>query len=285
MINLIIIFGVAFLISSYQIYRCLKYLKKSIRLKQTYEDKIEQGSMKLWEYIFMFVPIRYKDYYDSVGSQGGNFYVTPLVGFFALFGNKLSWVGVLICVLFSLGGGFFKLFHRILLRIPFYWGYFASLFVVWASVEEIRTFNLNNRNLTLLTLILGILLLFNKDWLPVYPYNMWAKRPSEWFNTPLLRYLETYAKGYRVNNLPYPVYHGQINHIKSMGYMGGNHDAKIGKFRGMSRLGAGGYDWFDFLPDGKKLDKYGVKYHIGYKPLHPKWKKVEGFDLWENTNL
>ena len=285
MTDLLIIVGVASIVSGYQVYRCIRYLGKSVRLKQTYDDKIKQGCMQAWEYLFFFIPVHYRDYYDSVGLQGAYFYLSPLVLFFALFGNPLLWSLVLFCFLLSLGRGVFKLFNPLLLRLPFYWGYFASLLIVWLSVEGLRLFALNNQQLSLLCVMVGILLLFNSDNLPPYPYNMWARRPSVYFNTPLLKWLEKHAKGYRVNNLPYPVYHGQINHIKSMGYMGGNHILKQGEFRGIDRKGAGGYNWFDYLPDSYKLDQYGVKYHIGNRPsADPKWKKIECFDnLWENT--
>jgi len=241
--------------------------------------------MKLWEYLFFIIPIRYRDYYDNVGSQGGNFYLTPLVFFFALFGNPLGWIFVVTCMFLSLGGRLFKLVHLIMLRLPFYWGYFVALGIVALSVDGLRKFALNNQQLILLNILLGNLLFFNKGWLPVYPYNHWTKPPSAWFDTPLLKYLEENARGYRVNNLPYPVYHGQINHIKSMGYMGGNHLKEQGIFRGVDRVGAGAYNWFDFLPDSVKLDQYGVKYHIGDRPSNdPKWVKV--FDgLWENKNV
>ena len=179
--NIPICFTVALVASSYQIYRCLKYLTNSIRLSHSYHDKIEQGCMKLWEYIFMLVPIRYRDYYATPGLQGGNFYLTPLVGFFALSGNLSGWIGVFICVWLSTGGKIFKWLSPFMVRLPFYWGYFASLIIVMLAVEGLSKFNLGNTQLILLCIILGILLLFNSSHLPLYPEGMYPKKPNEWF--------------------------------------------------------------------------------------------------------
>ena len=286
--DILITFAVAGLVSGYQVYRCLDYLRDSIRISHNYADKTEQGCVQPWEYLFFFIPIRYRDYYSKVGLQGGDFYVTPIVGLLALLsGNLLGWIAVLVCVLFSLGGGVFKLLSTLFLRLPFYWAYFVSLILVMLSVEALRSLSLNNRALTLLCVVLGLLLLFNSFNLPLYPEGMWHRKPSEYFDTPLLRWLEKYAKGYRVNNMKYPYYHGHINHIRSMGYCGGNHKKWVGEIRGLPSNGGGGYNWFDYKEDGVDLDIYEVGFHIGERPSeNEKWFKAEVIeDVWINRNV
>lgn len=281
-----ICFTIAFLISSYQIYRCLKYLRNSIRLSHSYSDKIEQGCMRDWEYLFLFIPIRYRDYYSQPGIQGGNFYLTPLVGVLALYGNPLFLIAALFCGILSTGGRLFKILSICMLRLPFYWGYFACLAIIIASVGGLRTLHLSTQKMAILCVLEGILLLFNSENLPLYPESMWTKSLDKWFNTPLLIWLEKNSKWYRVNNMQYPYYHGQVNHIKSMGYCGGNHTKDIHKKRGIPNVGCGGYDWFNFKEDGKELDNYQVAFHIGYEPKDKKWVQSKEFKkLWINTNL
>jgi len=149
----------------------------------------------------------------------------------------------------------------------------------------IKKFNLSDTKLVLLNILLGIMLLYNSKMLPLYPITQWSKKPSKMFNTPLLKFLEHKSIGYRVNNLPYPVSRGQINKIKTVGYTGGNHTLELEKLLNLPIDGIGQYNWFDWKEDGKDLDKFGIKYHVGSKPKDKKWVHVDGFDnLWENTH-
>jgi len=286
LLDIPICFTVALLVASYQIYRCLRYLRDSIRISHNYDSKVEQGCMKAWEYLFILIPLRYRDYYSYPGVQGGNFYLTPLVVFLALFGNPLGWIAVLLCLGLGLGRGLFKLASPLCLRLPFYWVYFAGLVIVMLAVEGLGSFSLNTVQLTLLCVVVAVLLFHNSFCLPVFPEGYLAKRPSHYFDTPLLRYLEKNATG-RVNNMQYPYYHGQINHIRSMGYCGGNYKKWLKEFRNLPLNGCGGYNWFDYKADGVDLDIYEVQYHIGERPSQAcKWFKVKGFkNLWRNTNV
>ena len=243
--------------------------------------------MRLWEYVFLFVPVRYRDYYSQPGVQGGNFYLSPLIGVLALKGNPIDLCATLFFILLSTGGVIFKFFSKFMLRLPFYWGYFACICLIFTSLDVLGSLHLSNTKLTLLCLVLGVLLLFNSFNLPLYPENMWTKPPSKYFNSPLLKWLEKNSNGLRVNNMQYPYYHGQINHIKSMGYCGGNHTLDIHKIRGIPNVGCGGYNWFDYREDGEDLDKFGVGFHIGDKPSQEeKWTQSKMFkNLWINKKL
>ena len=274
-----------FLIGFPQIWAFWRYRKVSVQSTLTYEDKVKVGSLPLWVYTSIFLPLRIREKIAGVGYEEWNFYVTPLVCFFALWGRGDCWVLLAISVVLSMGGGVFKLFSKVLPRYPHRFGYFAMLAVIVLGVDGLRRWNLNDTQLILLNILLGGLLLFNRDLIEIYPFSQWKKKPSEHFETPLLKFLEENTKGYRVNNLPFPVYTGQINHIKTCGYSGGNHNKELGKFLNIPKMGYAPYNWFDWKPDGEELDGYGIKYHIGEKPSDPKWISTEFSNLWMNTNI
>ena len=137
----------------------------------------------------------------------------------------------------------------------------------------------------LVNIVLGITLLYNRESILTYPFKTKGKRPSQMFETPLLKYLEKNAGTHKVNNLPYPVYSGHINHLYTPGYTGGNHMASLGKFLNVPKSGYAPYNWFDWLEDGDDLDYFDIGYHIGKRPLHPKWKPTPFNNLWRNSNV
>lgn len=274
------------IISSPQIIAYLRYFPKSIRSWHGVEDKRRIGKLQPWIYLTTFLPVKIRNYLFDVGYWEFAFYLTPIVVFFALFGNPLGWVFVLTCILLSYGGTVFKLSSRIMFRGPQRWGYFACLGIIYLCMEGLVKFNLPNKNLILLTILLGTLLLYNRHLLPIYPFAQWTKKPSYFFETSLLRFLEENANGGRVNNLPYPVYSGQINHIKGLGYCGGNSlkSARLGR-NFNSIQGCCGNNWFEYSRENGWFDDWKIKYHVGNKPCdHSMWRKVKGFNLYENIS-
>lgn len=277
----------AIMIGSPQIYAFYRYKKISIATKFGYENKTKEGNLPLWIYFFMFIPLSYRDYIADVGQEEWTLYVTPLVGFFACFSRNLELWGLFALAVFLSTGKLWKYFHRFMFRWAYRWGYFAMLAVIGSGIDGLTRFNLNSTQLILLNIMLGILLFYNRYFINPTPHYPKGKKPSEIFNTPLLNYLETHAKGFVVNNLPYPVYTGQIKHIKTCGYSGGNHIKAVGSYLLIPTDGFAPYNWFQWKEDGKEVDRFGIKYHIGNRPSNdPKWQQVEGFDnLWLNTAI
>ena len=276
-------FLIAFAISGYQLYRYYRYAKGNIAMTRTYEEKVKVGRVPLWYYITMFIPFRPNGYMFGVGYQEISFYVTPLIGLFALSSRSHCWLLVVGGIILSGGGKIFKLSQKLMARFPQYWGYFAMLGMVVCGVDGLRQYQLDDKQLILLTLLLSVLLLRNSSLLPIYPLAGWSKKPSKFFETPMLQFL----KGKKVNNLPYPVYRGQVNQIYTLGYTGGNHDKELGKILNLPRDGIGEYNYFDYNTDTDKTEELGIEYHIGNKPSNnTKWKKVIGYDnLWQNTHI
>lgn len=258
------------------------YRKGSVRHKFTLDDNVRDGSLPLWSYLFMFIPVRIRDFVGNVGYEEWCFYITPIVGLLAFYSHNLwLWIVVLLCVGLSLGKGLFKLFSKLMFRFPHRWGYFASFAFISLSVDGLRNLNLNETNLWLLIITTGWLLLYNRDTILLYPFKQDSGRPSKFFDTPLMRYLERHAKV--VNNLPYPVYSGQLNKVHTLGYTGGNHNAELGKLLGIPHNGEAPYNIFDHYPDGFIVGKLNISHHIGTKPSN-RWLKVKGFkNLWSIT--
>jgi len=280
-------FLTTFAIGGYQIYAYWKYAKVSVRQLYTTEDKVAKGKTPLWMYLFTFIPFAYKDFIDGVEYTDYAYYVTPLVVFFCFFGIGHSWLLLIPAIILSLGGRTFKFLGRFMSRYPCRWGYFAMLAILLIGVNGLYNLELNNIQLVVIDVLLMILLLPNMSLIPNYPFNQWSKKPSEYFETSLLKYLEEFAKGFRVNNLPYPVYSGQINHIETLGYTGGNHLIENYYFLKLPKEGVAPYNWFDYNDDNVLVEKVRIKYHIGDRPSNnPKWEKVIGFDnLWKNNLL
>ncbi len=270
-------------ISGYHIYRQWRYSRGSVTASRTYKNKVAIGKVPLWYYFTMFIPTGYQDYIDGVGYQEMAYYITPIAGFFMLFGRGHCWILLAVAILLSTGKQLFKTFNKLMMRFPQVWGYFAMLGAIVLAVDGLRRFELGQIQLSLIVLATAILLLHNSKLLPLYPFAQWTRKPSEFFDTPLLKFLG--SQPYRVNNLPYPVYRGNANNIMTCGYTGGNHLKSLGKFLNLPIDGIGQYNWFDWKEDGKELDNYRIKYHIGQQPKDSKWVKHDKFDLWVNTKI
>ena len=281
------IIPLAVLIASYQLYRYWKYSKKSVTTNRTYESKTVVGKVPWWWYITMALPVRHEGYVGGVGYQEVNFYVTPLVCLFALFAipnNLLLTGGIVLCITLSRGGILFKRLNKLMMRFPQRWGYFAMLGVVMLSVNGITLVHMNQNQKIFVVMLTGVLLLKNSSMLPLYPFGQWAKKPSYYYDTLLLRCLS--GKGI-VNNLPYPVYRGYLNKIYTVGYTGGNYLSELADKLNLPYDGVAPYNWFDYKEDGPELDKFGIKYHIGKRPSkNPKWVHSKCFkNLWINTGI
>lgn len=272
-----------------QIMAFYEYKKLSIRDDYTPDDMLAIGKMPFWAYIFMFIPWRIRDHVADVGYEEWCLYLTPVVGILALFSqNWLLWGLIIGAVILSTGKGY-KWLYKLMMnqRGPYKWGYIAGLLIIMQSVNGLNRLMLADKQLTLICILTATLLLYNRETLLLYPFKAIGDRPSKMFSSPLLEWLSINAKGWKVNNLPHPVYTGQINHIETPGYTGGNHIAVLGKFLGIPKQGEAPYNWFNYHKDGEKLDAFGIKYHVGNHPpsANHKWKKVKNFGLWVNTNL
>jgi hypothetical protein len=263
-----------------QILAYYRYRKLSGRSDCTYEDNIKEGKYKLWGYLFMFLPIRIRDFLFGIGYEEWHFYISPLALLF-LFGRGHCWLLVIFAALLSTGGRLFRLFNKFLFRFPHRWGYFVMLGTVVLAVDGLRNITTNYFPYVLL---LMFFMLFNRDLIDIYPFsqNPFGKPPSFFYNTPILNWLKDNSKWYKVNNLPFPAYSGQLLHIKTVGYTGGNHLKSLGEFLKVPKHGYAPYNWFDFKPDGKELDDYGIKYHCGKQPAG--WIKIME-NLWMNPRM
>jgi len=124
--------------------------------------------------------------------------------------------------------------------------------------------------------------LHNRSMIPTRPFcELWSK-PSNVFNTPLTRFLE--KQDGRISGLPFPLWTGHINNLKTLGYCGGMANKMMAKFRNDNNPnGSGTHDWFKTNKDGKNVDLYGIKYAYTRKKMD--WKTTGIRYLWENPRF
>lgn len=279
-------FIIGILIGLPQLYALFRYRKYSRLSTYDYHDKRKIGSLPLWLYFSMLIPIKYREFVAGVEYREWNVYVTPVIFFLALFSRSNCWILLLISIALSFGKGLFKLFNKLMCRFPHRWAYFATMAMVVLGVDGLRNWGLTEIQLICCIVLLGIYLIPNISHIKHYPFSQWIRRPSKVFNTPVLKYLEKHANKSLINNLPYPVYTGQINHLNTLGYTGGNHILLLGYLLNIPLQGYAPFDYFKFNKDGNLVDTLHIKYHVGYRPSkNEKWMKIRGLNLWENTNV
>jgi hypothetical protein len=113
--------------------------------------------------------------------------------------------------------------------------------------------------------------------------------PSDAFiDYPLVKFLNKDKGIYRISNLPWPLTHGELNRIFTLGNLGGFSYQRFVKFRGEKNpMGSGGHDWFSLKPhaDSQLIDFYNIKYLISEYPLDKMDPKYERIDAVQLDNL
>ena len=116
----------------------------------------------------------------------------------------------------------------------------------------------------------------NRQVIPYTGYSELYRKPSWVFNTPITRFLS--GKSDRVSGLPWPLFTGIINNIKTLGYCGSMQNKMMEKLRGTN----GQHGWEGPLDD-PRLDSYRVRWL--YTRQRNDWKPTGIRHLWENPRL
>ena len=187
-------------------------------------------------------------------------------GVVPLFFLSFSYSSLLILIPFFMSIGLLKV---PLTRLPKRWMYLTIIILFLTSIH-------GNVPLWLL-LIHATDILRNRRQLIPSPYIETARKPSLFFGTTLARFLEN-CKG-RVSGLPYPLYTGAINRIKTMGYCGCMQNKLMSKWRG----GDDHHDWFQYHEDSPALDSYRVQYAYTRKKIG--WNYTGIKNLYRNPRF
>ena len=233
----------------------LKYLPKTIRTKAN--EKIEVG---YWE----------KTWYVGLSAIILTFYSTSRI-------NLLLPISILL----SLG-----LFSRYLPRISYRWLFTVQFCLGWMAASGIANLRLSPSQSMLLLFIQAFDLYWhNSRLIPIFPYAELPKRPLQAFKCHLTAFLEANLKPQnRVSGLPYPLFTGIINNLKTLGYSGGMQLKLMAKWRNdKSPNGSGEHDWFRSNKDGVALDRSRVKFSYSRKGLD--WAITPIKHLYKNPRM
>src|SRR3990167_3758504 len=126
------------------------------------------------------------------------------------------WPLVVMSALFSLG-----LFKDIFPRVHERWLIVLQFCIGWMAVSALNSLNLAPIPLAILVSVHAFDIYWhNRECFPPRPYcELWQK-PSRAFNTPLTLYLEKNLGDDKVSGLPWPLFTGHINKLKTIGYCG-----------------------------------------------------------------
>ena len=256
-----------------------KYLPKTIRTNK--HDEIGKVKLShLWTLIF---PGLNKPH--NVGFWETSCYVgiVPLMLIaysIALSPNSISQVWILGVASYILAMGAFS---QYLPRIPARWLWSFQFSLGWLAVSSIHHLSLDGAWVWSLLIIQGFDLWWhNRGILPSKPYCELPNRPSFAFNTRLTRYLEGCQD--RVSGLPFPLFTGHINRLKTLGYCGGMQLKLMAKWRNDTNPnGSGEHDYFRSNYDGEQLDRARVRYAYSTAPIP--WEPTSLKRLYRNPRI
>ena len=236
------------------------------------------GKVPWWHFISVFHPI--KTSLNGVGYWEMTYYCGLLAPILALFSTSRVWPLLLVSAALMMG---FLGSH--LPRIPARWSFSFQFALGWMATSGFNNLCIDSTLwLSLIVLQAFDLWWYNSKLIVTEPYSELPKKPSFAFNTPLTRYLETHPGDYRVSGLPYPLFTGHINRIKTLGYSGGMQLKWMAKWRGdTDPNGSGFHDWFKLRDDSDELDKHRVRFAITSKKLN--WLSTPIRNLWKNPRI
>ena len=238
----------------------LRYLPKTIRTKAV-SDK---GKVPWWHFASLIFPKAFRFNVNGVGHWEMSYYIglIPLLTIWYT-RSRAVWL-VAFAALLMLG-----VCGKLLPRIPARFSYTFQFALIWCAVTGLANMHLPDHVVAVLCLIQAFDLWHNNSPLLVnHPYAELYQKPSWAFNTKLTRFLESNLGDARVSGLPYPLFTGHINKLKTIGYCGGMQLKLMAKWRhDDSPDGSGQHDFFkgDGNTDGLRIAR--VKYAWTSKKL------------------
>lgn len=215
------------------------YMPRCVRSHSTYASKVDKGKVSLPGWFLGICRPGWRGqvdgvFYPEVCASVG--ILLPLV----LLCEDLRLWGILGAFLaLSRGGRLFRLFHKVMLRIPARWMYFVNLTLVFLGIQGAYVLTQFMPELTNLLLLLQawfLVTLHSRLW-PMSPFVQRWEKPSKAFG----KWDDKLPVPQRLI-LPYPIRTGQIHHQKTIGYCGGSALQAMASFR---RAGPNGIETND----------------------------------------
>ena len=282
---LVLALGLGFLIASPQLWTAWWYYPRSIRSGKTAVQKMDIGNIPLSRMLRNLVAPTVEPVDGVFGPEAMTFIGIPALSCTFFSGGSWWWVVAGLSAVLAAGchTPVFRWTHRVHLRCPARYTYFVGLSLAFLAVEGFRHLPTKTQGLVLLLQSLSLLLTLPRLW-PMLPYVQRWERPSRALDTPLTRFLSEPKQTGRVSGLPYPLRTGQVNRIQTLGYNGGSQARWMAAFRqDTNPNGSGAHDWFALNEDGKRLDRYGVRWAYTYRSLTGKWHPTSIPHFYENT--
>jgi len=191
------------------------------------------------------------------------------------FSNSRIWPLTVLTAIFCLG-----LLKNIFPRVHERWLIVLQFCLGWMSVSALNNLNLETIPLTCLLLIHAFDLFWhNSPCLPPRPYCELWQRPTRVFNSKLTRFLEANLGDYKVSGLPWPLFTGHINGLKTIGYCGSMQTKEMWSWRKSFK-----HDPFIDGVDEDELTRRRVKYAFSRKRLD-RWYPTPIKHLYRNPNI
>ena len=264
---------IGLVIGSPQLIPFLRYLPKTIRTK----ENSGMGKVPWWQFASLLFPKAFRFNINGVGHWEMSYYV-GLIPLFTIWytRSRSVWLGV-TAILLMLGTC-----GKFLPRIPARFSYTFQFSLIWCAVTGLHNLGLPDHVVAVLCLIQAFDLWLNNSPLLVnHPYAELYNKPSWSFNTKLTRFLEANLGDARVSGLPYPLFTGHINKLKTLGYSGGMQLKLMAKWRhDECSDGSGQHDFFKGEGNPDDLSRYRVRYAVSSKKLG--WRSTGVRHLYSN---
>ena len=265
---------IGFLIGLPQLIPFFKYLPKTIRTHKVSNI----GKVPWWHPISLICPKLLRHNLSGVGYWEMAYYVgiVPLV----LIASSTSRAWLLAVVSYFLMIG---LLSKFLPRIPARWCFTFQFAIGWCAINGLNNLNLA-KNVLISVILVQIydVLWHNSDLIPTLPYSELYNKPSRAFNKPLTRFLEANLGDSKVSGLPYPLFTGHINRLRTLGYSGGMQLKLMAKWRHDANPdGSGVHDFFKGdgnIHDLERVCKYA------YTTKRIPWKHTRIKNLYVNPS-
>ena len=158
-----------------------------------------------------------------------------------------------------------------LFRVPQRAIIISTYLSIWFALQVLPS----DLAVVLLIVQVGDLWIHNHELLPPRPFcELWEK-PSRAFNTKLTRFLEKNPG--RVSGLPYPLFTGHINNLRTIGYCGSMQSKEMWSWRKSFK-----HDPFIDGVNEDDLVRNRIRFAYSRKKLH--WASTAVRDLYQNPN-
>lgn len=267
---------IGLVIGSPQLIPFLRYLPKTIRTA----NNSGIGKVPWWHFGSLVFPKAFRWSVSGVGYWEMRYYI-GLIPLFTIWytRSRAVWL-IVLSILLMLG-----ICGKYLPRIPARFSYTFQFALIWCAIDGMNHMHLSNHIVSILCLLQAFDLWYNNSSLLVnHPYTELYQKPSWAFNTKLTRFLEANLGDNRVSGLPYPLFTGHINRLKTIGYCGGMQLKLMAKWRhDECSDGSGQHDFFKGDGNPDDLSRFRVKYAWTSTKLN--WPSTNIRNLYANPAI